>query len=1179
MPDLPEVEQTFVADVTQYLAGLQAMIQEGREFIEMTEEEVVVVEELQHAIDDLESKVVVIDLEVRGTDPGDWSTEALATQVVDWGRFTEEQLDLLQYHMDAARQAMASLGEEAEQTGSDLDVLGMQAQVASRNWGELTETQFAWAKGAVADQLAAAALAEELTGMAPSAERFGAGLDYIYSEAQKLDFGLRVLSDEAGPVGETFSIWYLGSLDAAAATRQAGQAADNAGHQFRIWGTGITFSSYALHWMIAGSIEFLAVAVPALVAFGSAAMVAAQAATWMGDQLEGTYTATEATSSMIGETTGQVYGLKSALQQAQNASDPQVYELLGASVNFAKTSFGGFWTSGSQVIDMMDRLGAEIDIDMQSAFGATAQGLLSHMVADLTALGEVFGNLGHAILQLAGDMPGLAEVILGVLAGLSKLLEILVNFFSMVQIGGVSIITFAMALEEAGRWGGLLLNMFDGLVSGIGGLITKVGLGVAEMTEFEGAGMAVGEAMVGAGGAVEKLGASMTEAGAMTKTLGGTFKMLFTTGWGWAIIGAVTLGILVEKMLDTGDAAEQMASEMENAIGKASVTQGLTDILQDLPKLQQSLVAPVEALKQLSDATNSAGASLEKQHGETTSAVDSLNQLALAGVNADMHEGALRNTTETLTTAQNKLINQFADAMTMTQKFNGVTYSLADTLGLASAAGLNLNTMFNKQGQITEVARQQILNLIQGYQNMAQTGSTLGNDINAVTVQLMEQQTKVQGLNQAWDSFMTGVTGGTNSLATLNSDLITMGNVTTNATSKITAYAQQQQGLSLSTGQIAQALKSFSGTSAQVWQNYDASLTQAEQVTDWLRTAASEGMVTNTQYSESVKGVVAELLPYAKSSSTAVSELSALAQEAGGPATANYKTLKDWVGNTKTAQDALNDTVKTATGLMANLANVAANLSSTLDSTVDSALAQGTVNIKGIANATQAFSQDLRTNGINASSTKGAIASLANQLHASGENAQTTAQIIYALTLRLTGNAKEAQAAADEVLFLARSWNQVPANKSTTYDIYTNNIVTNSTRTTVGGGPAPRMARGGLVPGQGRGDTVPAMLEPGEAVVPRHLVPSVAPYLRSRGVPGFATGTTSVPPMFWGGGGVDEYPIGVGHEGRPLHIHLEMDGRSLADAVVPAMVGATARYNIRNSGRVTGVLRPATGRS
>jgi hypothetical protein len=47
---------------------------------------------------------------------------------------------------------------------------------------------------------------------------------------------------------------------------------------------------------------------------------------------------------------------------------------------------------------------------------------------------------------------------------------------------------------------------------------------------------------------------------------------------------------------------------------------------------------------------------------------------------------------------------------------------------------------------------------------------------------------------------------------------------------------------------------------------------------------------------------------------------------------------------------------------------------------------------------------------------------------------------------------------------------------------------------------------GWRVPGFGGGDIFPAMLEPGEAVVPKHLVSTIAPFLGAHNVPGFASG-------------------------------------------------------------------------
>ena len=64
-------------------------------------------------------------------------------------------------------------------------------------------------------------------------------------------------------------------------------------------------------------------------------------------------------------------------------------------------------------------------------------------------------------------------------------------------------------------------------------------------------------------------------------------------------------------------------------------------------------------------------------------------------------------------------------------------------------------------------------------------------------------------------------------------------------------------------------------------------------------------------------------------------------------------------------------------------------------------------------------------------------------------------------------------------------------------------------------------AAGFLVPGTGSGDHMPALLEPGEAVVPKFLVPLIAPILKSHHVPGFQSGGIVTGPggfSFSGGG-------------------------------------------------------------
>jgi SLT domain-containing protein len=71
-------------------------------------------------------------------------------------------------------------------------------------------------------------------------------------------------------------------------------------------------------------------------------------------------------------------------------------------------------------------------------------------------------------------------------------------------------------------------------------------------------------------------------------------------------------------------------------------------------------------------------------------------------------------------------------------------------------------------------------------------------------------------------------------------------------------------------------------------------------------------------------------------------------------------------------------------------------------------------------------------------------------------------------------------------------------------------------------------SKGARIPGFGGGDRHPALLEGGEAVVPKHLTPAVAPFLKAHGVPGFAAGGLIGP----GGVTITGQPWMAGVEGR-----------------------------------------------
>ena len=63
---------------------------------------------------------------------------------------------------------------------------------------------------------------------------------------------------------------------------------------------------------------------------------------------------------------GNLLGLKPALQQAQDAANPGVYELLGSAVNDAKAAHGLAGHGRAEVVHMCDEFSARITIDMQT---------------------------------------------------------------------------------------------------------------------------------------------------------------------------------------------------------------------------------------------------------------------------------------------------------------------------------------------------------------------------------------------------------------------------------------------------------------------------------------------------------------------------------------------------------------------------------------------------------------------------------------------------------------------------------------------------------------------------------------------------------------------------------------------------------------------------------------------
>ena len=221
------------------------------------------------------------------------------------------------------------------------------------------------------------------------------------------------------------------------------------------WGT-------VVHWVVAGFAEWAAVAIPGMVAMGSAMLVAAQAAGNVYDRLTAMFTVQEALGPVTGQTIGTMQGLGSSFQKAQDAMQPELYEIYGAAINALKGKGDQLAQMGIEITNVFDTFAAKVDVELKGAFGDELTGLISKGAQDFTEFGQILGNIGHAIANFAAAMPGLAEVLL-------KIIDVLSDFLKIISEIPAPIITAAMAFEEFLRWGSLV----NGMVAGLIGVFSK----------------------------------------------------------------------------------------------------------------------------------------------------------------------------------------------------------------------------------------------------------------------------------------------------------------------------------------------------------------------------------------------------------------------------------------------------------------------------------------------------------------------------------------------------------------------------------------------------------------------------------------------------------------------------------------------------------------------------------
>ena len=302
--------------------------------------------------------------------------------------------------------------------------------------------------------------------------------------------------------------------------------------------------------------------------------------------------------------------------------------------------------------------------------------------------------------------------------------------------------------------------------------------------------------------------------------------------------------------------------------------------------------------------------------------------------------------------------------------------ALPDAFGLTQQAMLQVGNAFNKNGTLTDAAKQQIANLQTGYAAMNTTTGTFGKNVGAVNVQLGLQHTQVATVNTAWDQF------------------------TNNAVQGAVGASSLAQNLALAHPQIkatAQALSGFGPSSAAAWATFASTSTttpgllqQAQSQADWVRIAQTSGALSGAQGAGMTAYLAQQLLPYGAKSPLAASAIGILGQQAGMPSGLDQKQQTAWLKTHSETQAQYNRQLQQSGVIMASVSGQAAHFGQTVQSNVVNAMAQGAVNLPKMSADMSKLTGSLSVKGVDT----GALKTVLGDLKSVGVNAQSASAIL-----------------------------------------------------------------------------------------------------------------------------------------------------------------------------------------
>jgi hypothetical protein len=431
-------------------------------------------------------------------------------------------------------------------------------------------------------------------------------------------------------------------------------------------------------------------------------------------------------------------------------------------------------------------------------------------------------------------------------------------------------------------------------------------------------------------------------------------------------------------------------------------------------------------------------------------------------------------------------------------ELNSITGSTANTQADFNAIGIknfNLAAMSAQEyANVTEQVKAYQASLVQ------LAGFTSGQAAaaqNALTNEFMQGTLPaIQKVTQAEDTLMNTILGGEQTFLGFQQSI-------QGTTAKFVAPSGLADAAKLAGGNLSglgQQSLAFANTL------YSVSIPAAQKMYDALQ---QQGIGT-ADLTKVVATSAGEMLQYVGDNVEARTVIVDLINNALGPGTVSLQSLNDWVGKNSTTLQGMNGIIAKSTIAVSGLANV---MSGQLDQAMTQAIIQANGGQQAFLNAAAAV-KTMHGNISNLIPTATNLANvLLNSLGGNTDRARTKFEKFYEQLGFTKGQADTLW--SEIVNKLTPALKNIPTNVHTniTATASGNGMITAHVAGLVGnlaavqgGGSLVFGASGGRIPGFGGGDTVPAMLEPGETIVPKHLTNMIAPLMKMHGVPGFAAG-------------------------------------------------------------------------